>query len=212
MDTQQTEHWTSSANALFGPARVARVPADELRTALARMDFSRAIEALRTYREVRPFRGFFLDKYLEEYAKTDAADSDGTDAAGSSAARAAADREYWAQLAGRVEDEQREEWRLFRELPRAAVAAARERGAELGIGILDRDRGFRLLAIDMYYGANRENWEGPNAQWQTANTTPRKPAADDTDGWRLRAITEIERLRAKLRSIQIKYGEVIDVA
>jgi hypothetical protein len=34
---------------------------------------------------------------------------------------------------------------------------------------------------------------------------------DDVEAWRMRAIHEIERLRVKLRDLQLKHGEVVDV-
>jgi hypothetical protein len=211
MTPQEEENWRACASALFGAHRMNRVPEPALAQLLRRLQHHRAIEALRNYRDEKPFKGFYIDKFAAHLSEADAADEDGTDGAESAAARLAAEREYNAQLRERVEAEKADEWTQFRELPERALVAARERGAALGIGTLDRDRGFRLLAIDMYYGLNRENWEGPNARWQTAQKTARKPLQDDVEAWRMRAIHEIERLRVKLRDLQLKHGEVVDV-
>lgn len=220
MDANQIENWMACANALFGPARIAKVPSELLSDTLRSLNHSTAIEALREYRGKHPFRGFFVDRYLETYAelsKAHTADGHGTDSGHeAAAARAAAERAYWEQAEQRARDDQRAELEEYTALPDDHKALAKERFIELNMqqhGI----RGLRILALDMWHKRNRDCWDGDAPRWgvgiATANRD-RDAAAREAERERhfRTLLVDNARLRARLREMQLNYGEVVDVA
>lgn len=218
MTQDQIDNWHSCANALFGAARIAKVPDNLLSEALQSMSHHHAIAALRRYRE-RPFRGFFLDRYMEHYreqAGTDAADADGrTDGHAAAAARLAAESEYWRQAGERAAMDQRDEAAQFAALPAEHVEAARRRFEELNMA-RHGERGLRILALDMWHGREPANWSGDNPRWrikpeQSRRERDAEEREAERERWFRSLMETLSSLRARLGALQLKYGEVVDV-
>ena len=220
MTHEEIDNWNACANALFGRERVAKVPDNLLHEALRSMSHHHAVAALRVYREARPFKGFYLDRYMEHYreqAGSGAADADGT-AVGTeaSAARLAAEREYWSQARERAAMDHADEVAAFNRLPAEHVAKARDRFAELNMH-QHGERGLRLLALDMWNNVEPANWSGDAPRWGVGLATAHRDrdAAQreaEREAHFMRLVQDNARLRGKIWSLQTKHGEVVDVA
>jgi hypothetical protein len=218
MTQDEIDNWRTCANALFGAARIAHTPDNLLTETLRGMSHHHAIAALRVYRE-KPFKGFYLDRYLEHYreqAGTDAADADGrTDGQKAAAARLAAESEYWRQAAERAAADQRSERDQYEALPEEFRGEARQVFERLHLAL--GERALRILAIDMWNGRNPENWVGDDAKWLVKPERSRRDRdaearAADREAWFTRMLNELGILRARLRELQMKHGEAVDVS
>jgi hypothetical protein len=219
MTQDEIDNWRTCANALFGAARVAKTPDNLLTEALRSMSHHHAIAALRVYRE-QPFKGFYLDRYLDHYREvsgTDAADADGrTDGREAAAARLAAESEYWRQAAERAVADQADEQVAFERLPAEHVAKARQRFEELNMQ-RHGERGLRLLALDMWNKFEPANWSGDAPRWGVGLATANRDRAEvEREVERERHFRQLlddnGRLRCRVRQLKMRLGEAVDVA
>lgn len=154
MNTDEVARWHVLREELFAKPNGARLVLDAstiatMVEALPAMQCDAAMESLHTYRNARPYTGFWWRKYLEHYnkAKTDS----------SPKAAAASPPDYMeALLYDQAKREQRQEHEDYAALPSGFKADCRKRFAEWGIPVDDANRKWRLLCIDAHRGIDVE--------------------------------------------------------
>jgi hypothetical protein len=150
MNIDEVARWHQLREELFAKPNGARLVLDAstiatMVEALPAMQCDAAMESLHTYRNAKPYRGFWWRTYLEHYgkAKTDS---------GLRAAAASPPDHMEALLYEQAKHEQRQEHADYAALPSDFKADCRKRFAEWGIPIDEANRKWRLLCIDAHRG------------------------------------------------------------
>ena len=70
MDAEQIEQWNRRRETLFAGLRIPDHITAEITAKAAKLDYPRALAALTAYRDERPYKGFYWDRYLKHYGST----------------------------------------------------------------------------------------------------------------------------------------------
>ena len=199
MDMQQAAEFHNERNRLFARRDGSQLMLDRetYRTmcdALADMEFEPAMRALRTYREAKPYRGFYWEAFLKHFSR----DKTAAPASRAAACAPADGNELADQLARR---DQSAEVLAFQRLPRQFVQDCAVRFKEFGWPTNAQDRAFRILCIDAFEGRDVEPYRIHRRTERIANHTQRAEMDRQStiEALRLEIIAleaEIEHLRA----------------
>ena len=125
----------------------------------ASLDYERSILALIRYREERPYKGFFLDRFKHHYRSTatDGRTDGRTDgqplrAAAAAAAAAALHPDELERERDLVFEEKQREVEAYRAIPADRLKQAFRELKHLGLPMRETSRDWRLAVVDWYQG------------------------------------------------------------
>ena len=156
MDFQHSATWHARRQELFAKRDGSPLVLDSLTIStiageLPAMDFDAAMRALDTYREAKPYKGFWWNAYLQHYAtaKTDTTPKRG-------AALPAVDMN--ALLVEKAREEQAYEIEQYGTIPEQFKQECKRKYAEWGINQADTERSWRIVVLDAYLGYDVERY------------------------------------------------------
>jgi hypothetical protein len=194
MNTTEYATWSARRAELFAVSLDARTVSAIARD-IPSLDFTRAMSALETYRDVRPYKGFWLERYQACY-RTSTADMH-TSETDSSLRAAAAQREEDEQATR----DQREEIDAYNALPADVRARGEAFAATTSVGSMPR--AVRFLTMWMHRGDDLSRWaRAPKPSY----CEPLKCEGDMIDQWRARLATvvaENEQLRTVISHMEV---------
>jgi hypothetical protein len=194
MNTTEYATWNARRAELFAVTLDARTIASIARD-IPTLDFARAMSALHQYRDAKPYKGFWLDKYKMCYrVSTGDVHTGETD---SSLRAAAAQREEDEQATR----DQREEIDAYNALPADVRARGEAFAATTSVGSMPR--AVRFLTMWMHRGDDLSRWaKAPKPSY----CEPLKCSGDMIDQWRARLATvvaENEQLRTVISQMEV---------
>jgi hypothetical protein len=147
MDEPAIRRWHQRREALF-PVKLPYSALTVINTQLPKLEEDTAMTALQLYSEAKPYRGFYMLKYMTHYERALTAERDPpfsrTDSAPKGAAAAATND------GGDDIDAERREREAYEALPGDYREACKSRYAEWGWPVASR--AFRLICLDAYVG------------------------------------------------------------
>lgn len=156
MDFQDSATWHARRQELFAkrdgsPLVLDSLTIQTIADELPSMEFDAAMRALETYRNAKPYKGFWWNAYLQHYAtaKTDTTLKRG-------AALLAVDMN--ALLANKARQEQAYEIEQYDKIPEQFKQECKRKYAEWGIYQSDAERAWRIVVLDAYLGYDVERY------------------------------------------------------
>lgn len=156
MDFQESATWHARRQELFAKRDGSALLLDSLTIStiaeqLPSMEFYAAMSALQTYRNARPYKGFWWNTYLQHYAaaKTDSASN------GAAALPASQMSELLEQKAL---EEQAYETQHFRSIPMEFRERCRTRYSDIGWPVDEHNRAWRMIVLAAYNGEDVERF------------------------------------------------------
>jgi len=151
MDTPQMREWHTTREGLF-PTKLPYSALTVINAQLPKLDYERAMKALTLYAEQKPYRGFYMLKYMVWYERAGADERPlGTPGTAPKGAPPA-DETDWedSQTAERRERE------AYEALPNDYREACKTRFADWGWPV--GSRAWRLICLDAYVGRDVEKY------------------------------------------------------
>jgi hypothetical protein len=144
MTDAEMRTWHDPRESLF-PTRLPYSAIANINAQLPKLEFQRASNALTTYSQEKPYRGFYMTRFNVHYERQP------------SAGNAAPERRAPPPgNDGNPEADQRAERELYAALPEAFATECKARYGDWGWGTASR--AFRILCIDAYHRADVERY------------------------------------------------------